>query len=75
MLSVLEDKVILVFNKSGTHHEDVWRSGGIMPLFLIPEVVADPIAAVPWETPPTTHWIGGWVCPRASVDALASNGN
>jgi len=21
--------------------------------------------------PPGTHWIGGWVCPRADLDAVA----
>jgi hypothetical protein len=25
---------------------------------------------IPWETAPCTHWIGGWVDPRAVLDVV-----
>jgi hypothetical protein len=39
-------------------HEDVWGSGHA-PAFY------------PGERAPDTHWIGGWVGPKARVDAVA----
>jgi hypothetical protein len=27
-------------------------------------------ALPPWKEPPGTHWIGGWVGPRAVLDAM-----
>jgi len=29
----------------------------------------------PWERAPRTHWIGGWVGPRAGLEAVAMREN
>jgi hypothetical protein len=29
-----------------------------------------PCRFTPWERAPGTHWVEGWVCPRAGEDAV-----
>jgi hypothetical protein len=49
-------------------------SGGIAPPFLIPALGGRELSAsrscrfIPWEKALSTHWIGGWVGPGASLD-------
>jgi hypothetical protein len=49
-------------------------SGGIAPLFLTSasddESPSRSGRFTPGEITPGTHWIGGWVCPRADLDTL-----
>jgi hypothetical protein len=54
-----------------------WGSGSTAPLILWPrhsmEVSVQlhaPDRFTPMETAPDTHWIGGWVGPRAVLDAM-----
>jgi hypothetical protein len=57
-------------------HEDVWGSGGIAPPFLTSELdggewpASCPSRFTPGERVPGTHWTGGWVSPRAGLDAV-----
>jgi hypothetical protein len=30
----------------------------------------DPVVLSPEKLPPDTHWIGGWMCPTAGLDAV-----
>jgi hypothetical protein len=48
----------------------VWGSGCIDPHFLAGREwsVSRPGSFTPVERAPGTHWIGGWVGPRAGVD-------
>jgi hypothetical protein len=52
-------------------HEDVWGCGGITPLWLTSVLDGDK-----WSVPRSglfslnKHWLGGWVGPRASLDAV-----
>jgi hypothetical protein len=54
-------------------HEDVWGSGGIAPPFLTSALDGGQLSASrlgcfsPGEIAPGTHWIGGWVGPRAGL--------
>jgi hypothetical protein len=54
----------------------MWGSGGIAPPFLILALDGVEWSASrlgrfnPWENVPGTHWIGGWVGPRAGLDAV-----
>jgi hypothetical protein len=67
-----KDKVIPV----PIHHEDIWGSGSIAPPFLTLALDAGeqsascPCCFVPRERSPGTHWIGGWMGPGASLDAV-----
>jgi hypothetical protein len=51
-------------------------SGDIAPPFLILAIdegewsASHPSHCTPGERPPITHWIGGWVGHRASLDAV-----
>jgi hypothetical protein len=54
-----------------------WGSGGIAPLILLTSApdgdewsVSCPSRFTPRERAPGTHWIGGWVGPRAVLDAV-----
>jgi hypothetical protein len=54
-----------------------WGSGGIAPLILWPRHQIDvsgqlhaPGHFTPRERAPGTHWIGGWVGPRAVLEAV-----
>jgi hypothetical protein len=56
-------------------HEYILGSGGIAPPFLISAQdgsecsASHPCFSTPMERAPSTHWMGGWVGPRAGVDA------
>jgi hypothetical protein len=52
-----------------------WGSGGIAPLFLTlaldgGEWSTSHSSRFTLEGAPGTHWIGGWVGPKASLDAV-----
>jgi hypothetical protein len=54
-----------------------WWSGGIAPLILWPPVLngsewsaSRPGRFIPRERVPGSHWLGGWVGPRAVLDAV-----
>jgi hypothetical protein len=72
---MLKVKLSLSLNK---HHamKEYWRSGGITPLILWPRHYMEMSgqlhapAALPQERTPGTNWIGGWVGPRAALDAV-----
>jgi hypothetical protein len=57
-------------------HEDIWGSGDIAPPFLTSALDGDEWSAsrpgcyTPGEVAPNTHWIGGWVGPRAGLNAV-----
>jgi hypothetical protein len=52
-------------------YEDVWRSGCIDPRFLDLGIsLKSVISFIPGERAPGTHWIGGWVSPRGSLDDI-----
>jgi hypothetical protein len=52
-----------------------WGSGGIAPLILTSALdggewsASRPGRFTPRERAPSTHWLGGWVGPRAILDA------
>jgi hypothetical protein len=56
-------------------HKDVWGSGGIAPPLLTSALdggewsASRPGRFIPGERPPGTHQVGGWVGPRAGLDA------
>jgi hypothetical protein len=58
------------------YHEDVWGSGGIVPLFLASAPdggewsASRPGRFTPGERAPGTAWIGGWVGCKAGLDAV-----
>jgi hypothetical protein len=58
-----------------------WGSGGVAPPFLTSALYVGewsctrPSRFTPGERAPGTHWIGGWVGPRAGMDALTLVGN
>jgi hypothetical protein len=60
------------------HHamKTYWRSGGIARRNLISALDGDewsvsrPGRFTPRERSPDTHWIGGWMSPRAGLDAV-----
>jgi hypothetical protein len=72
-------KLSLILIKS-PHHEGVWGSGGIVQFFLDLGskwrwvVRFTPRPLYPRGKNPGIHWIGGWVGPRAGLDAGANNG-
>jgi hypothetical protein len=53
-----------------------WESGGIAPLIFSPSLdggewsASRPGRFTSRERAPGTHWIGGWVGPRAVLDAV-----
>jgi hypothetical protein len=57
-------------------YEDIWGSGGITPLFLTSVLDGGEWSAshacrfTPGEIAPGTHWVEGWVGPRAGLDAM-----
>jgi hypothetical protein len=57
-------------------HDDVWGSEGTAPPFLTTASDGGEWSATltscftPREIAPGTHWIGGWVGPRAGLDAV-----
>jgi hypothetical protein len=56
-----------------------WGSGSIAPLILWPRQYMEVSgqlhapASLPQERAPGTHWIGGWVDPRAVLDAVVKS--
>jgi hypothetical protein len=73
--SLAKDKVLPVLNywssSSALQHEDVWRSGCIAQLFLTSALNGGEWSASdPCHFTLTTHWIGFWVGPLASLDAM-----
>jgi hypothetical protein len=58
------------------HVMKTWESGGIDPPLLTSALrrgewpAWHSIATLPWGKSPGTHWTGGWVGPRASLDAV-----
>jgi hypothetical protein len=65
-------KVVVLINQL-TRYEDVWGSGGIVPRILTSALDGrEWLASRPGGFTPGTHWIGGWVGPRAVLDAVAS---
>jgi hypothetical protein len=69
-------KLPLCLIKQAPCHEDIWGSRGIAPPFLTSTLdvsewsCSRPCRFTPRERGPSTHWIGGWVGPRAGLDAL-----
>jgi hypothetical protein len=61
--------------KKLTGYEDVWRNRGIAPPFLTSALdrgewsASRPSYFTSGEESPGTHWIGGWVDPKAGLDA------
>jgi hypothetical protein len=54
-----------------------WGSGGISPIHSLTSALdggewsaSHPGHFTPKERPPGIHWIGGWVGPRAVLDAV-----
>jgi hypothetical protein len=66
------EKLSLVLNQA-SRHEDVWGSGGIVPLLLTSALDGGersgscPGPFTPGERSPCTHFIGGWVGPRVRI--------
>jgi hypothetical protein len=57
-------------------HEDIWSNGGIAPPFLTSALdggewsASRPCCFTTGEIAPGTHWVRGWVGPRAGLDAV-----
>jgi hypothetical protein len=52
------------------HYAMRWGRGGIAPPFLILTLDGGEFSAIcPFHFTPGTHWIGGWVGPRAGLDS------
>jgi hypothetical protein len=66
---------LCLINES-SRHGDVWRSGGIAAPLLISALDEDELStSLPNRFNPRaraicTHWIGGWVGPRAGLDSV-----
>jgi hypothetical protein len=69
-------KLTLCLINKALCHEDIWGSGGIAPPFLTSALdggewsASRPYRIIPRERAPGTHWVGGWVGPRAGLDAV-----
>jgi hypothetical protein len=69
-------KLSLCLTNSALRNEDVWGSGCIYPHFLDLDtswrwvVSFTPLPLYPRERAPGTHFIGGWVEPRAGMDDM-----
>jgi hypothetical protein len=66
-------KLFLCLTNNTLCHEGIWGSGCIDPHFLDLGTswrwsASQPSRFTPGERAPITHWIGGWVDPRASLD-------
>jgi hypothetical protein len=75
-ISTHEVNLSLRLRNQAPRHENVWGCGGIAAPFLSSTLdrgewsVSCPGRFPPGERAPGTHWIGGWMGPRAGVDAL-----
>jgi hypothetical protein len=64
-------KANLLSVRNVLHHEDVRGSGGIVPLFLTSALEGGEWrASRPDRFTLGTHWIRGWVGPRAGLDTV-----
>jgi hypothetical protein len=68
-------KLSLCLTNEALCHEGIWGSRCIDPHFFLTSALAGgeqsdscPGHFTPWERAPSTHWIGGWVDPRAGLD-------
>jgi hypothetical protein len=56
--------------------KDLWRSEHVFHVFFTSALMGGdgqlhlPCSFTPGERDPSTHWIGGWVDPRASLDEI-----
>jgi hypothetical protein len=67
----INKKLFLCLTNKALRHEGVWWSGCIGPRFLhlgTEWSASRPGRFTPGERAPCTHWIGGWVDPRACLD-------
>jgi hypothetical protein len=68
-------KVVSVLS-SALCHEDIWGSGVTAPPFLTSAIGGGEWSPsrtgcfTPGEIVPGTHWVGGWVGPRAGLDIV-----
>jgi hypothetical protein len=73
-------KTYSVLNEA-PRHEDVWRSGSIAPsVHKFGTRRTWVVSFTPWQlyrqgNNPGIHWIGGWVGPRAGLDAMEKGKN
>jgi hypothetical protein len=73
---IVKNKVFLVLNKVPSH-EDVWGVEVQLHAFLTSALDGGECSTsclgrfTPRERALGTHWIGGWVGPRAGLDAVA----
>jgi hypothetical protein len=64
------------WQKKKRRHDDVWVSGGIAPPFLTSALdggewsASRPGRFTPREIASGNHWTGGWVGPRADLEAV-----
>jgi hypothetical protein len=64
-----------LYDSTTEANEHIWRSGGLAPLFFNSAPDGGVwLASGFYHFTPGTHWIGGWVGPRAGLDA-AENRN
>jgi hypothetical protein len=69
-------KIVPVVFLTEDYTMEVYLSGGIAPCTLISTLdrggwsASHPGCFTPREIAPGTHWIGGWVGPRASLDTV-----
>jgi hypothetical protein len=61
-------KLLLWLINQALRHENIWRSGGIAPPFLVSAL--DRVRFMPGETASGTQRIGGWVGPTAGLDVV-----
>jgi len=60
------DKIVPVFHEA-PRHEDIWGNRGTAQRIL---EASRPGCSIPRERAPRTHLIGGWVDPRAGLNAV-----
>jgi hypothetical protein len=73
----VKDKVVPVLFLTEHHAmKAYWGSGGTAPIVLLTSALdggewsaSRPGRFTPRERAPSTHWIGGWVGPRAVLEA------
>jgi hypothetical protein len=76
VVNFLQKKLTLCLINQAPCHDDIQGSGGITPPFLTLLLdggewsVPCPGRFIPCEIVPGTHWIRGWVGPRASLDIV-----
>jgi hypothetical protein len=74
--NMLRSSKVIIGLDWARRHEDVWGSENIAPPFLTSALdgvewsALCPCCFTPGETAHGTHWIGGWVGPRAGLDVV-----